>query len=297
MKKHIIPNTRLGGTSFIIHADYVSGVRYAKERCDDIALLLTCVGEKGEWLPTKEEIKEIKRIIEGEGITLHVHLPTDGECSTEQNTKAYCQKILMAIERVSFLNVHTFVQHIDIIELRSMNTLPSLEQQEYIRQMLSTIAKHIENPNMLALENLETFPLNFIDFCFHNTEYSRCLDIGHLWKEGRDPALIIPTWLDKIRLVHLHGLKPKHLFQTQDAIYKKILPTGATIRHLYGKKVCDHKSLDNIPHAWIDKALHPLWKNNYNGVINLEVFNTDDFNASYHAVLQSYKRFESCRTI
>lgn len=292
MKKYNIPYTRLGGTSFIVQENYVNGVRYAATHCDDVALLLNYVGEKGECLPTKEEIIEIKHIIEGEGVTLHVHLPTDGDCATEKNTETYYKNILMALERVDSLNVHTFVQHIDIIPLRFMNTLPSIEQQENIRQMLGNIAKHIQSPKMLALENLESFPFNFLDFCFQGTEYSRCVDIGHIWKDGGNPTPFICAWFKKIRLIHLHGLRAHSPFQVQDSLLKNILPSVESIRRMYGTKVHDHKSLEDIPVSWLDAVLHLLWHKQFQGVINLEIFNPLDFQNSLQLVLQSYERFE-----
>ena len=75
MRKYAIPNMRLGATSFLLHETYVPAVRFAAERCDDVALLLVEPGERNEYLATPGEIAEIGRIIAGEGVTLHVHLP------------------------------------------------------------------------------------------------------------------------------------------------------------------------------------------------------------------------------
>ena len=75
MRKYVIPNMRLGATSFLLHETYVPAVRFAAERCDDVALLLVEPGERNEYLATPGEIAEIGRIIAGERATLHVHLP------------------------------------------------------------------------------------------------------------------------------------------------------------------------------------------------------------------------------
>ncbi len=290
--KYTIPHTILGGTSFIIHEDYVKGVLYTAKHCQDIALLLTSVGEDGEWLPSKKEIREIKNIIDGEGVSLHVHLPTDGHCATEEDTESYYKKIIMAIERASILEAHTFVQHIDIIPLRYKNSLASKEQEECIMYMLERIARHLPHANMLALENLESFPVDFLDFCFRGTDYSRCLDIGHIWKDARDPLSIIPLYLEKTRLVHLHGLETRGSLKVDIENYK-ISPTAENVLSFYGEKVRDHKGLAFIPHAWLDDALHTLWKNNYNNVITLEIFDAEAFNISHKAVLASRARFDN----
>lgn len=48
MRKYVIPNMRLGATSFLLHETYVPAVRFAAERCDDVALLLVEPGERNE---------------------------------------------------------------------------------------------------------------------------------------------------------------------------------------------------------------------------------------------------------
>lgn len=52
MRKYVIPNMRLGATSFLLHETYVPAVRFAAERCDDVALLLVEPGERNEYLAT-----------------------------------------------------------------------------------------------------------------------------------------------------------------------------------------------------------------------------------------------------
>lgn len=94
MRKYAIPNMRLGATSFLLHETYVPAVRFAAERCDDVALLLVEPGERNEYLATPGEIAEIGRIIAGEGVTLHVHLPTDADFDTREGARAMIGKIL-----------------------------------------------------------------------------------------------------------------------------------------------------------------------------------------------------------
>ena len=87
MEKYTLPHIRLGGTSFLLHEEYVPALRFAAARCEDIALLLLQAGQDGELLPGPEEIREIGRICAGEGTSLHVHLPTDVDFSTAQGTR------------------------------------------------------------------------------------------------------------------------------------------------------------------------------------------------------------------
>ena len=59
MEKYTLPHIRLGGTSFLLHEEYVPALRFAAARCEDIALLLLQAGQDGELLPGPEEIREI----------------------------------------------------------------------------------------------------------------------------------------------------------------------------------------------------------------------------------------------
>ena len=118
LKKYGIPHLKLGGTSFLLHADYIPAMRFAAERCEDVALLLMETGEHGENLPSPEEIKEIGRIADGEGTSLHVHLPTDADFGTPEDTRTMVANVLSAIERGMPLQPHTFVLHVDFPLLR-----------------------------------------------------------------------------------------------------------------------------------------------------------------------------------
>ena len=93
MRKYVIPNIRLGATSFLLHETYVPAVRFAAERCDDVSLLLVEPGERNEYLATPGEIVEIGRIIAGERATLHVHLPTDADFDTWEGARSMIGKI------------------------------------------------------------------------------------------------------------------------------------------------------------------------------------------------------------
>ena len=113
MPKYTLPNLRLGATSFLLHAAYVPAVRFAAERCDDVALLLLETGGRGEYLATPGEIAEIGRIIAGEGATLHVHLPTDADFDTREGARAMIEKVRRAAELTGPLDPHSFVLHVD----------------------------------------------------------------------------------------------------------------------------------------------------------------------------------------
>lgn len=304
MRKYAIPQMRLGATSFLLHAAYVPAVRFAAERCDDVALLLVETGERGEYLATPDEIKEIGRIIDGEGVTLHVHLPTDADFDTREGARAMLGKIRRVADLTGPLAPHSFVLHVDFPSLHGTGRGPSAEQQDWTAKALREIAACLPAPERLAVENLEQYPATFWDRWLAGTPYSRCLDIGHIWKDDGDPAAVLEAWLPRVRVIHMHGLEPrgeatacengfagradKNLCACAGAAG---LPEGKIIPRLFGPRPRDHKSLRLVPPALVDAVMHPLWKAGFGGVLNLEVFCVEDFAASHAVLMQSWGRY------
>lgn len=190
MRKYVIPNIRLGATSFLLHETYVPAVRFAAERCDDVALLLVEPGERNEYLATPGEIAEIGRIIAGERATLHVHLPTDADFDTWEGARSMIGKIRRVAELTGPLDPHSFVLHVDFPSLHGTGGEPSAEQQEWTAEALREIAACLPAPERLAVENLETYAPSFWDRWLAGTPYSRCLDVGHIWKDGDRKSVV-----------------------------------------------------------------------------------------------------------
>ncbi len=465
LNKYVIPHLKLGGTSFLLHAGYVPAMRFAAERCEDVALLLLETGAHGDFLPTPEEIREIGRIADGEGTGLHVHLPTDADFDTPEGMRAMVDKVRLAVDRAAPLRPHTFVLHVDFPSLHGMlpqggpeavrephagsgaqtatdrpeegdpddypapafrnpattdgngtnapdvpnapygangsaipgdpfipdvpngpcrsngsnrsggsvgparpggsdgsdgsvcsvgsarsvgsgcsggsdlrkgpagaapdapnlpgvpngpnapsvpgipGTLgdPSVpgafrlsdERRLLTAEALRAIASRLPSPAQLAVENLETFPPEFWDGWLDGTPYSRCLDIGHIWKDGGDPAPVLAAWLPRVRVIHLHGLEPRG-----SGVSAPSAPAAANaarglppsrlpdLLRRFGPRPRDHKSLRLMPPDRLDAVTHPLWKAGFSGVLTLEVFTFDDFTASHAALLRSWERFE-----
>lgn len=406
MDKYAIPHLKLGGTSFLLHAGYVPAVRFAAERCEDVALLLLETGARGEYLPTPEEIREIGRIADGEGAGLHVHLPTDADFDTPEGARAMVAKVRLAVERAAPLRPHTFVLHVDFPSLHGMlwkeragkaetgprhagdveeglpgrasdvsetarvspetdgtdgaggpafsggpkavptastsrnaarreratdtpnaptppdipggpGGLPvsdagrgglSAELRCRTAEALREIAACLPSPAHLAVENLETFPPDFWDGWIDGAACSRCLDVGHIWKDGGDPAPVLVAWLPRVRVVHLHGLEPSASANissvpagastdafagnaARERFPSRLPPRLPDLLRRFGPRPRDHKSLRLMPPDRLDAVTHPLWKAGFSGVLNLEVFAFDDFIASHAALLRSWERY------
>lgn len=275
-----LPHIRLSGTSFLTHEAYVPAVRFTARYCDDIALLLVETGRHGEYLPTPGEVRELRAILAGEGVTLHVHLPTDATCDTHQDAKRLAEKACQAIARTESLQPHSFVLHLDFPSLAGTGRFPSPDQRAWTRNALLDIASALPSPHQLALENLENFPPNFWDCWLEETPYARCIDIGHIWKDGGEPSIQLKAWLPQTRVIHLHGLEPQAEDNTERFPHFRMRPL-------------DHRSLAHVPTSCLDAVMHPLWKTGFSGVLNLEMFSFDAFAHSHTLLMQSWERFSN----
>lgn len=277
MTKYALPGLRLGATSFVLPADYVTGLRWAAAHCDDVALLLMETGRCGELLPSAREIAEIGRIARGEGASLHLHLPTDADCDTRKAAAAMVNKAAMAMERAAVLRPHSFVLHLDFPSLRGTLRLGracagmlSEEKRLWTSEALARILALAPRPEQVAVENLESFPPSFWDEWVAASACSRCLDAGHVWKDGGNPAALLADWLPRLRVIHLHGVAP-------------------------GRR--DHSSLAFVPPAHLDALMHPLWQAGFAGVLTLELFGLDNFIHSHTALMRSWERYTATGSV
>lgn len=261
-----VPGLNIGCTSFIIQDYYVPAVRECVKYADDIALLLLQAGDKGKDLITKQEIHDLAKIARDAEVTWNIHLPTDGGYATRESARQYTDNLLRAIDLTRELKPHTWVMHVVTDHVPSTIMRPHLtpEETERILESLSKLTQNLPSPQHLALENLERHPTDYLDELIARTDHSRCFDIGHVWKEGLKPETLLQTWLQDIRMCHLHGLNTR-----------------------------DHQSLHHMPTAILDAMLHPLWDIQFSPLITLEVFGLSDFCNSHQAMLASHERYIS----
>ena len=114
---------------------------------------------------------------------------------------------------------------------------------------------------LLAVENLEGYPLDFWEPMLERSPVSRCVDVGHLWLDGSDPLPFLERALPRTSVVHLHGIDQ-----------------------------CDHASLAFAPAEQLDRVFQTLVEHSFSGIVTLEVFGESDFHSSLAAVKESLNR-------
>jgi sugar phosphate isomerase/epimerase len=253
---------RLGTTSYIIPADILPNVRYLADKVQDVELVLFEVDDGPDNLPSTAVVDELIRLADQHALTYTVHLPLDlrlGADGDEQHVSLV--KARKVVDCVRPLRPWAYVLHLDGREVKDGPTTASLARwQAQSRRALELVADWAGGADRLAVENLETYPPDFVSPVIEGLRVSRCVDVGHLWLDGHDPLPLLQAALPRTRVIHLHGIAGR-----------------------------DHQSLAHMPVEQVAAVMALLRRENYTGVLTLEVFGEDDFHSSMAALRESVK--------
>lgn len=242
---------RLGATSYVYRGDLVHNVERLAGQVDDIELILFDLPDGTSNLPDAATVRDLAALAGAHDLTYTVHLPLD----LRHDAAARHPSLHMAarvIDLTAALTPYAYVFHLDGQDVAA----PGWPDQA--QRALDELAALVDNPQQLALENLENYaPEHLLPF-YAALPIRRALDIGHLWKMGRDPLPLLTDWLPATGVIHLHGL-------------------AAT----------DHQSLAVMAPAQLDPIVRALL--DWQGVLTLEVFE-EDFFTSHAALLAAIER-------
>jgi sugar phosphate isomerase/epimerase len=251
---------RIGTTSYIYPADILPNVRRLADQVDDIELVLFEVDDQNN-LPNKHTTNELIQLAADHELTFTVHLPLDLRLANDDNTFSI-EKALKVVGHTEKLNPYGYVIHIETDDELAPNGMSHRHAVNSLKA-LDRIADATGSFEYICLENLESQPDQFLQPILDAAPVSRCVDIGHLWKQGVDPVPHLLKWLTRTRIIHLHGVSTR-----------------------------DHTSLSVMPAESIDDVTSVLF-NNFDGVITLEVFSEHSFLSSLEALDQSRDRLKN----
>jgi sugar phosphate isomerase/epimerase len=186
-----------------------------------------------------------------------VHLPLDlklgGDGSERDQSLVKANRV---IDCTRSLDPWAYVLHLDGKSVRTSNDAELITRwQDQSVRALEIVAEWAGGPAKLAVENLETYPLSFIQPVLDRIPVSRCVDIGHLWMDGHDPIPYLRAALPRTRAIHMHGIAER-----------------------------DHRSLACIPLENVRAVWDELLYAKYAGVITLEIFSEEDFLSSMEVI-------------
>ena len=266
---------RLGTTSYILPDHLAPNARHLAGWLSDMELVLFDVEGGPSNFPTPQEVEELRAASAGSGLTYTVHLPLDIRLEAEDSSEHISMRqARRVIEKTAPLEPWAYVFHLDGKEFQSSPPgaaqRPGLELsrwQDQAAQALDVLAQWAGAPQRLALENLEGYPLDFLEPLLERVPVARCVDVGHLWRDGHDPLPYLQQALDRTRVIHWHGVR--------------IDPAGRNR---------DHQSLACALPEQVDRVLSWLVDHSYTGVVTLEVFGAEDLETSLRALEESWAR-------
>lgn len=250
MKNHPF---RLGTTSYIIPDDLLPNAQYLAGKVKDMELILFEVDDGPNNLPSPEVLDALAKIAQENDMTYTVHLPLDlklREDGSEQDPSLI--KAKRVIECTRGLAPWAYVLHLDGRSVRTSTDARAIKRwQDQSVRALEIASIWAGGADKLAVENLETYPLDFIQPVLDRVPVSRCVDIGHLWLDGHDPIPYLRAALPRTRVVHIHGRAER-----------------------------DHHSLACMPFEKVKAVWDELADAGYEGVLTLEIFSEEDFLSS-----------------
>lgn len=244
---------RLGSTSYVYPDDILPNVRKLMSSVDDIELVLFEVDDYGTNLPNAAVIKELNALARDNDLTYTVHLPID----LDWHDARTFDKIYRALDATRTLDPFAYVLHLDGHPLVGEPSPEIIARwQDETSQALDQVLARV-NPLRLCIENLEKWAPEYFAELVLDNNLARCVDVGHLWVQQRDPLAHLRKYVEQTRVVHIHGI--------------------------HGR---DHQSLVWQPRADVMSVLDLLSDAKFAGVLTLEVFNLDDFRSSKQLVEQ-----------
>jgi sugar phosphate isomerase/epimerase len=249
----------LGATSYVYPGDLVHNVERLAGQVQDVELILFELATGESNLPTPTEVGRLAALAAAHDITYTVHLPLDlrhggaGDPAQEHPSLRMAARVM---GMTAPLTPHAYVFHLDGA---------GVDEPGWTERAVRAVSSLLDRgaaPQQLALENLESYPPEALLPVFAALPITRTLDVGHLWRAGRDPLPVLDAWLPHASVVHLHAMAE-----------------------------VDHRSLALAAPDQLDPVVERLL--NWGGVLTLEVFE-DDFFTSRAALLTSVER---CRAI
>lgn len=248
---------RLGTTSYIYSDDLVSNAEQLAYLVDDIELVLFDV-EGFSNLPDAATAARLAEIAALHNLTYTVHLPFDLLPSYGREYHPIAEKMRRVIDMTRELNPIGYVVHLDASEPTARDTEAAWEKwRDGCARSLEPLINAAGNPALLCAENLESYPQDTMLKTLERLPVSLCLDIGHLWLKRLDAVNSLRMYLPRTRIIHLHGVN---------------------------ERVRDHASLAHVAVDELQCTFAEIARQDFRGVITLEVFSLRDFETSWDLV-------------
>ena len=202
----------------------------------------------------EKQITELKEIASENSLSYTVHLPLNLNFSDKERDISIT-KAMKVISATRALDPFAYVCHLECKDIPDREGEALADWQAQRIRAVSALTKISGIRSELAIENLERYPIEWNEPVIRACGTHATLDIGHLFLQKIDPVPVMREWLPLTSVIHLHGIGTR-----------------------------DHQSLEHMDKAEIKAVLVELKRQDYRGVVTLEVFNQDDFNGSMEVI-------------
>lgn len=194
---------RLGTTSFIYPADYVSNVRQLAPLMDEIELLLL----ESNHLPSHWEINELQALAQAHNITYNVHLPMDIDLGADNPTtcRQSVTSIAKAIDCVAPLHPTTQTLHLPFNHPQSDFGYVGQWQKRSMESLTWLLDATGVAADQISIETLDFSP-DWLIPIVEMFDLSICVDVGHLILHGFDLKKVLDLFAARTTILHLHGV-------------------------------------------------------------------------------------------
>lgn len=244
---------RLGTTSYIIPDDIIPNLHYLAPQVDDVELVLF---ESDEFsnIPTTDDVNIMHQLANSHGLTYTVHLPLDIHLgsTSEVERQASIGKCLRIMERMGVLDPFAWILH---LHGDQRGEVPSADIAAWLSQNRRSLEQIIQATGSTRSICIETLDYNFdlVAEIVEELDLAVCLDIGHLILMNRSINAHFDRWLDRTRVIHLHGVRG-----TQD-----------------------HVDISHLKWSLLDEIIGRLSRpSQVNRTVTIEVFGETDFSNS-----------------
>lgn len=252
---------RLGTTSYIIPAGIVPNLRHLQGRIDDVELVLF-ESDMFSNMPSPIEVEEMAGLKTACDLTYTVHLPLDTRLGSadEAERTASVGKCRRVIERMGPVEAFAWILHLHGDRRGDPPTDDVARWNEQNRRSLGELLEGGPAARTICVETLD-YDFALVAALVEEFDVSVCLDIGHLLVNRRNVAVHLDRWLDRARVLHVHGV------------------------NLEGT---DHVNLGHLPEGLLEDLADRLARTAGRGarVLTMEVFGEDDFERSIRTIAE-----------
>ena len=201
---------RIGTTSYIIPADILPNVEYLAPLVDDVELVLFETDEYGSNLPDAGLSARLAALAAGACAHLHGPLaagPASGR-RRRRGARVPAQGPARRSRPPGSLAPYAYVLHLDGRAL-----LEGISPAE-LAQWQANARRALGDPLRLggracagsAWRISSAGTRRPLRPWSRRSASARTIDVGHLWLQGVDPLIHLERWIDRTRVIHLHGI-------------------------------------------------------------------------------------------